>query len=253
MRSTHTISFLLMGAFLITPLASFAEVADNKAAGVPMLYEAGPDKERPVMTRTMASGTRPIPAAMEKRIEAREAQPPRPTCTREDGTIASGTDCMTVRAEQRTEVRERIQARRAEILHSLTTLMVKRLNAAIERELKLADRIDSRIAKLKENQIVTTEAEAKILLARTKISEAKVAVAAAEAKIAEIVAAANTSAVAAAEADFGKPVRDEMNKAKEAIFAAHKALVDAVVSLKANIKAVTATETPSSTEEQTAQ
>lgn len=116
--------------------------------------------------------------------------------------------------------------------------MITRLKAAVERFTKIADRIDSRILKLKGNGVDTSKAESNVAIARTKITEATAAVAAAEASITSAVASANASETSSTTApvDSGKPVREALQKARAAVEEAHKALVNAVESLRANVK-----------------
>lgn len=268
MRSTHLIASLLIGAFAATPFAAFAEetVATDPTTGtpIPTLYqqrETPPTPPAPPQlrnqriatgTRMMASGTRPMSKTIETRMEARDAQMEklRANCVLADGTVASRTDCATFRQERREEVRERVTERRGEALRALANVMVKRLEAALAREVKLADRIDSRIVKLKANGVVTTEAEAKIAIARTKMTEAQTAVAAAKTQIDTAVTTANATGSTTAIKDAGKEVREQMQIAREALVAAHKALVAAVESLKANLKFTATTETTASTSAQ---
>ncbi len=262
MRSTHLIASLLIGAFAVAPVAVFAEetVATDPSTGapVPTLYQEAPRNPTPAMmraqkaatgTRMMASGTRPIPKAIENRMETRDdrMEQLRANCTLPDGTVASRTDCATFRQgerqERREEVRERIVERKGEALRALANVMLKRLTATVERQTKIADRIDARIVKLKTQGIVTTDAEAQIAIARTKIAEAQTAVTAAKAQIEAAVTSANASASSTVIKDAGKAVREEMQKAREALLASHKALVEALNALKANKKATTTPET----------
>jgi hypothetical protein len=110
------------------------------------------------------------------------------------------------------------------------------MNAAIDRITKLADRIDSRILKLKEKNIDTSKAEASIAIARTKIVEAKAAVALAKSAVEGALLNADVSASSTAAVNAGKPVREALEKARVAVVAAHKALVGATEALKANTK-----------------
>jgi phosphoglycolate phosphatase-like HAD superfamily hydrolase len=181
--------------------------------------------------RMMASGTRPLPPKMEERMEKRDE--------RREQMMASGTAAMERREERkegredrRDERQDRRQDRREEILKRMATQMVTVMEAAIDRFTKLADRLDSRIAKLKEKGVNTATAEANLAIARTKITEATTAVALAKGNIASAVATAASSTTG----DAGKPVRESLQKARESVDAARKALLTAVASLKANSK-----------------
>lgn len=133
-------------------------------------------------------------------------------------------------------MQERRQERRSEILKRMADQMIRRMNAAIERIEKLSDRVDSRIAKLKEKGVDTSAAEANIVIARAKSAEAKAAVLLAETAIAGAAVNADTVTEGAKPNDAGKPVREALEKARVATVAAHKALVNAIESLKASVK-----------------
>jgi hypothetical protein len=162
---------------------------------------------------------------MEKRMENRDAM--------HDKMMQNGSSTNKGRGE---EMRGKMMERRGEILKRMAHQMVGRMNAAIERLTKLADRVDSRIAKFKEKNIDTSKAEASIAIARTKIADAKAAVAVAVGAIEAASVQADASASSTKPMDAGKPVREALEKARIAVTAAHKALVDAVVTLKANTK-----------------
>lgn len=181
--------------------------------------------------RTMASGTQPLPKAIEARIQNREEM-------RDCIGGGSTTDCagtaMENREARQSEARERMEEKRSEILKRMSEQMFKRMEAAIERLSKLSDRVDSRIQKLKEQGVDTTKSEGLIKTTRTKISEAKAAVEAAKQEVGEAASIADTSASSTKPVDAGKPVRENLEKARVAVTAAHKALVSAIESLKAS-------------------
>ncbi len=181
--------------------------------------------------RMMASGTRPLPPVMEKRMEKRDEM--------QDRKMGSGTpmigDQKEVRGGRKAEMEVRMQEKRGEMLKRMSMQMIARMNAAMDRFTKLADRVDSRIAKMKEKGVVTTTAEANIAIVRTKIAEAKAAVALAESNVASAVLAANVGTSTTSNG-AGKSVREALQKARTAVQEAHKALVTAIGSLKANVK-----------------
>ncbi|OGZ08610.1 MAG: hypothetical protein A2942_00115 [Candidatus Lloydbacteria bacterium RIFCSPLOWO2_01_FULL_50_20] len=142
---------------------------------------------------------------------------------------ATGTTTVAPRLE---EARQKLVEKRGELLKRFAELMVKRMTAAIDRLTKLADRLDSRIAKEKARGVNTSAAEANIALARTKLADARAAVADAKAAILAIIDPLDDSLSNTKPGDAGKLVREELRKAKDAVFAAHKALVQAIVSLK---------------------
>jgi vacuolar-type H+-ATPase subunit D/Vma8 len=188
--------------------------------------------------KMMASGTKPMPAGMENRQENRDEM--------RDKLMQRASTTQGNMQERRDEMKEKMQERKSEILKRHAANMVRQMRAAIGRISKLADRVDSRIAKMKERGADTSAAETNIAIARTKITEASAAVKLAEDAIAGAVVAADVSASSTAPAsDPGKAVREALNKAKEAMFAAHKALVEAIKSLKGIRIDVVATTTAS--------
>ncbi len=172
----------------------------------------------------MGTGTKPLPAGMEKRMENRDEI---------RGDMMKNGSSTNGRGE---EMREKMKERRGEILKRMAHQMVERMNAAIERLSKLADRVDSRIAKLKQKGVDTGKAEASIVIARTKIADAKAAVVVAVSAVEGASVQADASASSTTVVDAGKPVREALEKARIAVVAAHKALVDAIEALKANVK-----------------
>jgi hypothetical protein len=170
--------------------------------------------------KIVASTSRPLPAGMEKRMEDR------------DDVRAKMMQNSSSTAGRGAEMREKMAERRGEILKRITNQMILRMNAAIERLTKLADRIDSRIVKLKEKGVDTAKAEANIAIARTKIAAAKAAVAAAGNGVESASIQADASASSTKPSDPGRTVREALTQARTAVFAAHKAIVDALTSLK---------------------
>ena len=195
----------------------------DAASGLP----TGKRQYEPVMikkevgARVVASGTRPMPVMMEKR------------------------DNME---EKRNEMRERMVQKRHEVMKRMITQQVERMNAMINRIAKLADRVETRIAKLKVKGIDTTKSRELLALVRTKIEEARAALAsakiAAEAVISAGVVAGDVNGDGVADAtvsaegsanisvDTGKAVREALSKSRDAVNVAHRALVDAVSSLR---------------------
>lgn len=141
----------------------------------------------------------------------------------------SGTPTTGTRGEK---TQQQITEKRGEILKRLARIMVQRMGAVIDRLAEIANRLDSYIAKEKVIGVNTNDAEASIAIARAKLADAKVSVSIAEAAVAGAVVSADTEMESRKPMDAGKPVRESLNKAKDAVFAAHKALVQAVMSLK---------------------
>lgn len=215
----------------------------------PSKGSAGAREDRkPAPVHMMASGTRPLPPMMERALEQRDKR--LASSSREDciGDASGTTDCVGKGAERRdamknkielrtvTDMREHDLGRRSEILKHMAKQMSKRMSAAIERIEKLSDRVDSRIAKLKEKGVDTSSAAANIVIARSKTAEARAAVALAEAAIAGAATRSDAVTGSTTPSDAGKPVREALEKARIATVAAHKAVVDAIESLKEDVK-----------------
>ena len=180
--------------------------------------------------KMMASGTRPLFQGIEDRMGQRDADrmrmmgsdTPERRGNRGCGDDASSTDCG---------MRERMAERKGDALKHVAGVVVFRFEAAIKRFTILADRIDSRVSRLKKQGVDTTQIEADVTLARSKIEEAQDNLAAARALVST--AAANSDASSTISVDAGKPVRDQLEKSKQALIEAAKALGDAVRLLKA--------------------
>lgn len=245
---------IAIGAMLIIPVSAFAEEvpATTTSAGsasatvdIPAPAPTKPLPPKPILRpriattthqgaalplRTMASGTKPLPKELEERMQNRDKMK---DCISQNGTLGTTTDCIG-QGERQADARERMQEKRSEILKHMSEQMFKRMEAAIERLTKLSDRVDSRIQKLKEQGVDTTKSEALIKTTRVKITEATTAVEAAKQEMEGAATLADTSASSTKPVDAGKKVRDQLEKARVAITAAHKSLVAAVESLKAS-------------------
>lgn len=180
--------------------------------------------------RVNEQATRPLPNVAEKRENAQEKRVER---EEKRGEVHENVK------ERRDEARQKIEERRSEILKRVAHQMIGRIKAAIERLVKLADRIDSRIVKLKAKGVDTGVAEANIAIARTKIAEARTEVNVAEEAVVGAIAQAGMIVQDTTPVDAGKPIREALDVARKAVFVAHKAIVDAVVSLKASVKVKT--------------
>lgn len=181
--------------------------------------------------KMMASGTRPLPQGMEDRLEKRDEMKDRRASTSQE------------MEERKEEMQKQLLEKRGEVLKRMIEQQVHRMAAMIERLEKLAGRLESRIEKLKEGGADTAKTEELLALARTRLSEAKAALEAAK-SAAEDIASEITASVGLALGPGGSPqadllgekgamIRAELKKAREAVMAAHKALVDAIASLNA--------------------
>lgn len=236
MRSIITISALILAALTLLPAASFAEEiaatagASAAASGtVKARTETHADSfsfgaSNPTSMdikgrgagRMAATGTRPIEKDVEERMQERD---------RMHTELVGGE---TVRGG---EVRQNLTKERVEIFSRFAATMIGRMNAAINRLKKIADRLDSRIAKEKARGVDTTKAEANIAIARVKIADAETAVSLAANIVSSTTASTELGSTTTKSSDIGKPVRETLAKARESVFAAHKALVEAIASL----------------------
>lgn len=252
MRNISAISVIVIGAFALLPTFAFAEeagtsgsaradVAVTSEGGVvdvaikasatggvtppTGIVEYGVKSPRDAATgqssgkRMMASTTKPVPPVVSERMEARDELRLKMTASG-SSTVGRGEEMRKDAMKQRIEIYQRFAA-----------TMITRMQAAIDRMKKLADRLDSRITKEKERGVDTTKAEASLAIARVKIADAQAAITVATTTVSAESTYASVSASTTKPSDIGKPVREALNKAKDAVFAAHKALVDAISSL----------------------
>src|SRR3989344_1165331 len=238
MRPTTSVILALIGALFILPmLASGEELGTSGNAGANASVRETATGKADGRLNKLPTGT---PAA-ENRAAKTSSDPKdcigdtsgKPDCVSKPEANVKGETTNDGSAMERLKAaRERVQEKRGEILKRMVNMMTKRMNAAIDRLTKIADRLDSRIAKEKARGVDTSTAETKLAAARTKLAEAKTAVSAAETVAIDAIKSADVSTPAGKPADAGKPVREALNKAKEAVFATHKALVEATSSLK---------------------
>jgi hypothetical protein len=196
--------------------------------------------------RMMASDTRPLPPELDKLIEKRNGEERRVTDgsttddTRQRGrimgtgtprdciSVGSTTDCMRVRESKLGEIRERMGEHRGEVFKHAGEMILKRMHAAIERFTKLADRIDSRISKLRSSGLDTSAAEASLMTARSKIALATKSVADAEAAVKLTAANLSNGTSTSPSEEEKKPAKDALEKARQAILVATKSLNDVI-------------------------
>lgn len=143
--------------------------------------------------------------------------------------------------ERTEETRKKVDETRKTRIREYWARMIARLEAAISRESKLADRIESRINKFAEAGKDVSAAREQLRIARGKIEEAKSALAAAKSRIEEVV---NSETPKTA---FGE-VRENLTKAVVAkIKEAHQALTEVLRVLKGLSERVKPTPTASPT------
>jgi chromosome segregation ATPase len=161
-----------------------------------------------------------------------------PALAQEPATDASQRE---IRREATLQDREeRQETRRVEAENRIRAhigAMLRRFNAAIDWLEKISERIESRIAKLKEDGVNTSEAEGYLNEAKTEIAEAKSAVS-------SLSEAAEEALSAESLREAFQRVRELVQTARESIKDAHAALIKAVRSLKPGINRGGETETP---------
>ena len=129
------------------------------------------------------------------------------------------------REEKRQEARQRLDKRRKKIMRNHFARMMKRFEAALEREKKLGERIQSRIDKAKANGKNTAKAQAALNKAKKTWEEAKALLGEVRGKIDGVLSAADPK-------EAFKEVQTLVASVRDKIKAVHKDLVDAVTALK---------------------
>lgn len=132
-----------------------------------------------------------------------------------------------------------------ERLAKFITNTIERYEAAITRLEKLAQRIDSRIAKFEAEGVNVTKAKELMVIAKLKIETAKTSVSGINLQ-SELTASSTATTTVMIKKDF-EGLRAQLEKAKTDIKAAHAALVDVVKNLKPGQNR-TATSTATTTE-----
>ncbi len=130
--------------------------------------------------------------------------------------------------------RENVLNQMRERLHNFVGTITERFEAAVSRLERLAERIDSRIAKFEEAGTDVTEAKDLLAVAELKIETAKASVAAIGVN-AEVVLSDTSTTTEAIKNDY-QGLREQIEQAKTDIKVAHAALVDVITSLKSNIE-----------------
>ena len=160
-------------------------------------------------------------------------------------SFAESATSSNVGAKEMQTIKDEINARKEAVKNSVDTIrqnaldkiksmidqfvqnIIERFDAATGRLEKLADRIDSRIAKMEANKTDVTKAKELLITARAKIEIAKTSTLYIDTNI----ASSTATSTAALKEDF-QTIKIQIEKAKEDIKAAQAALVDVVNSLK---------------------
>lgn len=144
------------------------------------------------------------------------------------GTRADFAERKEQVEEERAERRQQLDEKRKARIAAYAERIVRRMNAAIERLEKIADRIDSRIVKLEETIEGLSLLESKELLLASR--EALVGAASDMGAIFETMRSALDSDTPK---EAFTEVRTLFSEAKQSLKDAHRALVEAIKSLKA--------------------
>jgi len=141
------------------------------------------------------------------------------------------TELQQKRGEIKTSIsqeREKIKAERVQFVNErvgkLVDQMIKRFNTALERLVKIADRVDSRIAKVKANGKDTSLAEKSVSDARAKIEQAKTDIAKIPGLINEAVATTTPKERFSGLRELANTIRGELESARTSLKKAVKIL-----------------------------
>jgi len=131
--------------------------------------------------------------------------------------------------EERTVRAGELLERRKNIISAYFERVIHRLEAALNRMTMLVERLTSRLAKLDETkEIDTTEAKEKLTIAKVKIQEGENALREAKALFPTLLEAENPR-------EIFSSVKDLIQEAIQAVRDAHRALVEAIRSIKASL------------------
>src|SRR3989344_1603302 len=135
--------------------------------------------------------------------------------------------------EKRAEIKKRLEAGVKERIKKHTAQIMRHLRATRERLTKLAERVETRINKLKENGVYTEESEALLTTAKAKITTATQAIELIPRELETALAGTTTQRDAFAE------IKTIVQKSETALKEAHRALVDVISSLKVGTSTTT--------------
>lgn len=141
----------------------------------------------------------------------------------------SGTTTPTERQEaakeRRQEAKQRLAEKRKQLIRAFFGRMAKRLEAALERQKKLGERIQARIEKARANGKDVTQAQAALDRARIVWQEAKDALESAKSRLEGVLSAEDPKTAF-------EEVKDLVAAARDKIKAVHAAFVDVITALK---------------------
>ncbi len=214
------IMFVFAVGVALLPIAVFAQRTFTEGLGSkPPLTMGAPTARAGTGTASLSPQAREM---MEKRDRVLGTTPG-----------ASGRPLPGQMEERKTAAADRLNAGLLARAKEFVRVTVTRMRAAIDRLVKIGDRIDSRIAKEEANGKDISQARAAMATARGEIEQAKAALQNAESLFDSYVPPALSSSTGTPERvqpGMGQPspMRDVLKQADVAIRAAHKALTDAV-------------------------
>lgn len=163
-------------------------------------------------------------ATIQQNVDARKAE-----IETKKAEIQQRIDTRKAEIEQKKEdIKQKLSERRQQVITAYGERMEKRLYAALDRLSKLADRIDSRVAKLDPKKFDTTTATNKIAEARAQIEILKTEIAALSTSLEEVTVSDDPQSTFAA-------TKTDIEAVKNKIKAVHTLLVEAVASLRAQV------------------
>ncbi|RJR12779.1 hypothetical protein C4585_03230 [Candidatus Parcubacteria bacterium] len=145
-------------------------------------------------------------------------------------TASSGPERREALKEERKEMKANMKERLQVLFRTHLGNAVNRMNAAIQHFENFTERIESRIEKLKERGIVTTSIEAKLDLAVDAVAKA-------DADVSAFASIASSTPDESTAEEVKSEIRAALNKAKDSIRAAHRALIATVQELTAVVRA----------------
>jgi len=133
--------------------------------------------------------------------------------------------------EKREEVKEKLSALRQEKIRSMFGKMIVRIEATIERLSKLSEKLEDRIAKIKENNpdFNTDSATKKVTEAKSILVTSKTDLLALKSKINTLVSADDSKIIF-------EGIKTDLEKMKNKLKEVHRLLIEAVKSVKTERK-----------------
>ena len=145
-------------------------------------------------------------------------------------------------AERKAERKEKLNEKAKKRIGAYVKRIIRRLNAAIDRIEKLSERVESRILKLeekfKDRGLDLSETKRLLIVAEDEISNARESISSIEGAVDGVLSTDNPK-------ESFSSIRELIKTSKDSVKSAHRALVEAIKSLKVSI-----TNTSSSSDEE---